>query len=241
MQAAHLGYDCLMNKTDVRMPHENVRGYTIVDPKSYYRSGVFRHFTEDAKCSVSITARIDVTRLRECSERTSTSFYRNFVYLLAKVLNSRPDYRMGYLWQSGELICWDQINPTHYVFFPDSETCTPVYTEYNPNYHRFYEQMGNDIRTARERRTYGLDEPGHPNWFDASYLPWVSYDSLNIELPDGYLYFNPIINWGRWREEHGALLMPLTVRLNHAIADGYLVAQVYRLLDEAMLDFSMGH
>ena len=23
----------------------------------------------------------------------------------------------------------------------------------------------------------------HPNWFDASYISWLSYDSLNIELP----------------------------------------------------------
>lgn len=27
----------------------------------------------------------------------------------------------------------------------------------------------------------------HPNWFDTSYISWLSYDSLNIELPDGYL------------------------------------------------------
>lgn len=26
--------------------------------------------------------------------------------------------------------------------------------------------------------------------------------------------------------------MPLTVRLNHAVADGYLVAKVFRLLEE---------
>ena len=28
-------------------------------------------------------------------------------------------------------------------------------------------------------------------------------NSLNIELPDGYLYFPPIVNWGRYREENG--------------------------------------
>ena len=72
--------------------------YRVIDKEEYYRSGVFRHFTEDCKCSVSMTARIDVTDLVEHSRRTDTKFYINFLYLLSKVLNSRDDYKMGYLW-----------------------------------------------------------------------------------------------------------------------------------------------
>ena len=77
----------------------------------------------------------------------------------------------------------------------------------------------------------------HPNWFDASYISWLSYDSLNIELPDGHLFFAPIINWGRYHEENGQFLMPVSVRLNHAIADGYLVAKVFKLLEDEMSAF----
>ena len=77
----------------------------------------------------------------------------------------------------------------------------------------------------------------HPNWFDASYISWLSYDSLNVELPDGYLHFAPIINWGKYHEENGHLMMPVSVRLNHAIADGFLVANVYRLLEKEMAAF----
>ncbi len=32
-------------------------------------------------------------------------------------------------------------------------------------------------------------------------------------------------------------MMPVTVRLNHAIADGYLAANVFRLLEKEILDF----
>ena len=38
-------------------------------------------------------------------------------------------------------------------------------------------------------------------------------------------------------EENGRLVMPVSVRLNHAIADGYLIAEVYRLLQQAMEAF----
>lgn len=212
--------------------------YKVIDKDKYYRKGVFKHFTEDCKCSTSITSRIDVTELVEYSKKTNTKFNVNFLYLLSKVLNSRDDYKMGYLWQTDELICYDVIHPTHYVFHNDSETCTPVYSVYDENYVIFYKNVVDDIEEAKQTREYGLDAANHQNWFDASYISWLSYDSLNIELPDGYLYFSPIINWGRYREENGRLLMPLTVRLNHAIADGYLVANVFRLLEIEMKVFT---
>ena len=211
--------------------------YRIIDKDTYYRKGVFRHFSEDCKCSTSITARVDVTELAEWSKKTGTKFYINFLYLLTKVLNSRDDYRMGYLWQTDELICYDQIHPTQYVFHEDTETCTPVYTTYTEDYTLFYRNALEDVEKAKQTREYGLDAANHPNWFDASFIPWLSYDSLNIELPDGHLYFAPIVNWGKYRKENGRLMMPVSVRLNHAIADGYLVAKVFLLLEKEIASF----
>lgn len=212
--------------------------YRIVDFDNYYRKGVFRHFSEDCKCSVSITNRIDVTELYAYSKRTGTKFYINFLYLLSKTLNSREDYRMSYLYQTQQLIVYDKVNPTQYIFHEDTETCSPVYTEYFPDYNEFYRRCEQDIERAKQTREYGLDMKNHPNWFDASYISWLSYDSLNVELPDGHLFFMPIINWGKYREENGRLMMPVSVRLNHAVADGYLVSKVLLTLEKEIADFT---
>ena len=216
---------------------DNNMDYRIINKDTYYRKGVFRHFSEDCKCSVSMTARVDVTELVKFSTKNGTKFYINFLYILSKVLNSRDDYRMGYLWQTDEIICYDTINPTQYVFHEDTETCTPVYTYYSDDYETFYKNALADVERAKQTREYGLDSANHPNWFDASYISWLSYDSLNIELPDGHLYFAPIVNWGRYRKENGRLMMPVSVRMNHAIADGYLIANVYRLLEQEIRNF----
>ena len=211
--------------------------YTIVDKEKYYRKGVYRHFSEDCKCSVSITARIDVTELYRKSKATDTKFYLNFLYILCKVLNSREDYRMGYLWQTDTLVCYDKINPVQYVFHDDTETCSIAYSEYYEDYKTFYDKALEDLEKAKQTREYGLDSANHPNWFDASYISWLSYDSLNIELPDGHLYFSPIINWGKFRKENERLMMPVTVRMNHAVADGYLIAKVFKLLEKEVSEF----
>ena len=100
--------------------------YQIVDMETYYRRGVLRHFSEDCKCSVSITARLDVTALRAFSKRTDTRFYINFLYVLSRALNAREDYRLAWDWQNERLLCWDRINPAQYVFHEDTETFTGV-------------------------------------------------------------------------------------------------------------------
>lgn len=193
---------------------------------------MFRHFTQDCKCSVSMTARIDVTQLRDFSRKTGTRFYLNFLYCLCRVLNARDDYRLMWDWQSERLVCFEKINPAQYIFHEDTESVTVVYTEYDPDYAVFYQRALANLEAGKATREYGLDSANHPNWFDASYLPWISYDALHVELPDGYVYLSPIVNWGAYREENGRLMMPVTVRMNHASADGFRLALVYRLLDE---------
>lgn len=212
--------------------------YKIVDMETYYRRGVFRHFSADCKCSVSITSRIDVTALRAYSKRTETRFYINFLYVLSRALNAREDYRLSWDWQNERLLCWEQINPTQYIFHEDTETFSVAYTEYAPDYAVFYARALADLQAAQNTREYGLDAANHPNWFDASCVPWLSYDALNVELPDGYLYFNPIVNWGAYREENGRYMMPVTVRMNHAAADGYQIARVFRLIGDEITALS---
>lgn len=211
--------------------------YRIINKENYYRKGVLRHFSEDCKCSCSITARLDVTELVRFSKESGTKFYLNFLYLLCRVLNAREDYRMSWLWQTEELICYDVIHPTQYVFHKDTETCSVVYSHYDADYESFYRNALADLERAKQTREYGLDAANHPNWFDASFISWLSYDALHIELPDGFLYFLPIVNWGRYREENGRLMMPLSVRMNHAIADGFLIANVFRLLEKEIEAF----
>lgn len=59
-----------------------------------------------------------------------------------------------------------------------------------------------------------------------------------MELPDVYLYFMPIINWGRFKEEGGSFMMPVSVRLNHAAADGYLISKVFLMIEEEIRSFN---
>lgn len=213
--------------------------YKVIDKDTFYKKGMYERFTKECKCSTSITAKIDVTKLYEISKKSNTKFYLNFLYILSKVLNSRDDYKMNYLWESDEIICYDQINPVQYAFNEKTETCTPVYSTYYEDYNKFYEEALKDLEEGKNNEGPVFKSKDNPNWFDASYVSWVSYDSLHVELPDGYLYFLPIINWGKFKEENWKKMMPVTVRMNHATADGYIVSRVFKLLEDEIEKFNI--
>ena len=67
-------------------------------------------------------------------------------------------------------------------------TCTPVYTEYNEDYDTFYASALRDVEEAKETREYRMDMANHPNWFDASYISWLSYDPLHIGLDNSHMF-----------------------------------------------------
>ena len=67
-----------------------------IDINNYYRKDAFLRFS-NAKCSMSMTKKIDVKGLYDISKKTNTKFYINILYIVSKVLNSKDDYKMGYL------------------------------------------------------------------------------------------------------------------------------------------------
>jgi len=56
---------------------ESIMNYRIIDKETYYRKGVYRHFTEDCRCSTSMTARIDVTALAAYSRQAGKQASRH--------------------------------------------------------------------------------------------------------------------------------------------------------------------
>jgi len=208
-----------------------------IDLDKYYRKDSFNRFTKEYHSSFAMTSRIDVTDLVNYSKKKGTKFYIDFLYLIAKVVNSRDDYKMIYFYKENKLGVFDKVNVTHYVFHNETETCTPVHTEYTPDYQIFYSSITRDIALAKENKYQPDQSKDYSDYFDASFLPWYSYDAFSLELPDGYLYFLPIINWGKYRLENNRLMMPVSIRLNHASADGYLASKFYLLLEEEMKKF----
>lgn len=65
-----------------------------------------------------------------------------------KILSCDWNYKENYIFKLELPIC----NTTQCIFHEDTETCTPVYTEYFRDYKVFYKACETDINKAKETK-----------------------------------------------------------------------------------------
>lgn len=199
--------------------------YTGIDMDRWHRAPVYRHFIQDVRCVISVTAEIDVSELVSFCEKEKHRFYPAFLYVVSRVLNKREEFRLGYD-TGGQLILWDNISPSYIVFHPQDEQFTRLVSEYNPDFSTFYTRITQDMEKNKDKRGFEISYP-QKNTFDASCLPWLSYTACGLHVFDSGCYLAPVVTWGRYEKKDGALCLPLSIQIHHAVADGFHVARFF--------------
>ena len=65
------------------------------------------------------------------------------------------------------------------------------------------------------------------NFFDVSCLPWVRYKHFDVHVFDEGKFLAPVVTWGKYEQERGKLIMPLTMNIHHAVADGFHLSRFF--------------
>lgn len=63
-----------------------------------------------------------------------------------------------------------------------------------------------------------------------SAVPWASFRSLHLELPEANDYLLPIFTLGGYRKENGRTLLPLAMQVHHGVTDGFHVGRFFNRL-----------
>ena len=100
-------------------------------------------------------------------------------------------------------------------------------------------------RFLEDRRRYAAldhfdltDVP--PNTFDVSCLPWVRYRSFDMHIFDSGTYLAPVVTWGKYEREGARTVLPVSLNIHHAVADGFHLSRFFLELQE-MLDTTAEH
>ena len=94
-------------------------------------------------------------------------------------------------------------------------------------------------RRQRETLARGtLTEDGDVlSHFFVSCVPWLYYTQIK-EPAGGADDSNPRFAWGKCREENGRTMLPMSLFINHALCDGWHVAQFYQNLERELAALS---
>ena len=198
--------------------------YEIINTETRERGELFRFYIEKLRNVMSMTVDTDVTKLVSFVRAHGLKFYPAMMWAVSKAVNGRAEFRYG--WKDGDLVRWDYVSPYYADFHGEDERFVKLVTEYSGDLSEFHARFLADRERYKDLRAFDLKEIP-PNTFDVSCLPWVRYRSFDIHVFDEGRYLAPVVTWGRFETENGKTVLPLSVNIHHAVADGWHLSRFF--------------
>jgi chloramphenicol O-acetyltransferase type A len=185
---------------------------------TWARTDCFNHFLNNAKCTYSITVNIDITNLYNYIRTSKLRFYPTFTWVVSKAINKYQEFKMAFD-NEGRVGFFDEIGPSFSVLNDKTKIMSDLYTSFDNAFANFYENMVNALNSYREDTNFTTQFQN--NFFIVSCLPWFTYTSFNVNNEGSSPFLFPIVTWGKFFEEGNKTIIPVTIQVHHAVADGY--------------------
>ncbi|MGA4858610.1 type A chloramphenicol O-acetyltransferase [Streptomyces koyangensis] len=196
-----------------------------IDLDTWPRRQHFDHYRRRVPCTYAMTVEVDVTTFAAALRRSPRKSYLAQVWALATVVNRHEEFRMC-LTDSGDPAVWPVVHPAFTVFNPERETFACVWAPYDPDFGTFHDTAAPLLAEHSRATDFFPQGDPPPNTFDVSSLPWASFTGFTLDIRDGWDHLAPIFTLGRYTEREARLLLPLSVQIHHAAADGFHTARL---------------
>lgn len=204
-------------------------GYKKIDIEDWKRKEHFAAYRTAVKCGFSLTVKLDISQLIPFIKERGYKFYPVMIYLITKAVNQHPEFKMAM--KEGELIVWDKVNPVYTVLHTDTETFSALTVPHKDSLIEFIDGYDVVLQKNINNRSF-FPEKAPDNHFNISALPWIHFDSFNLNIADFTDYFAPSFTIGKYQLEGNKMLMPLAIQVHHAVCDGIHVAKLIDTLEE---------
>jgi chloramphenicol O-acetyltransferase len=216
-------------KRSIEMNHE----FHPIDFETWDRRQYFYYFTEMLPTGFNLSVEVDITETENWIKKAGKKFFPAFLYLSAKLIAEQQEFRIAK--KDDQLGYYEVIHPSYACFHDDDKTMSNMWTEYRPDFEIFYQlYLDDQQRYAGNHGILAKPEMPPPNNFMIGMLPWIQFTSYS-PVPYGKSdYYFPILQAGRYFEKDGRKMMPFSITVHHAVADGYHVGLFLKKFQDSM-------
>ncbi len=202
-----------------------------IDMTTYPRREHFSHFYGMAYPYVGVTVDVDVTGLLALCREKKMSFYLMVLHAAALAADTVPEFRRRI--DGGGIVEYDECPTSHTELKPDGTYAYCTLRHHLP-LAEYLRKAGAARAAVRESGSIEEEAEVQSMYF-ISTLPWLHYTSLIQPVCCGE-ESNPRITWGKYQETAGRMMLPLSVLVHHALADGLHIARFYEAFNQTMRD-----
>ncbi|MBB6633178.1 type A chloramphenicol O-acetyltransferase [Cohnella thailandensis] len=206
-----------------------------IDMEDWPRKPYFEHYLNRVRCTFSMTADIDITLLRAELRSKGVKLYPALIYMITTAVNRHPEFRTCFD-SEGRLGYWDRMSPGFTIFHEEDKTFSSIWAPFREEFAAFYEGYLQATKTYKNAKSLFPDPGEPPNTFPVSSIPWVGFTGFNLSVYNEGTYLLPIFTMGKYKEQDGKILLPLSAQLHHAVCDGYHAGVLFHELQELAAD-----
>ena len=198
-----------------------------IDMETYPRREHFNHFYGMAYPYAGVTVDVDVTDLLALCREKGYSFYLMVLHAVALAADGVDEFRRRI--DRGGIVEYEQCPTSHVELKPDGTYAYCTLHHHMPLTE--YLQKAEAARAAARTNGSIEEEAEVQSMYFISTLPWLHYTQLIQPVACGE-ESNPRFTWGKYQPDAaGRMMMPLSVLVHHALADGLHIAKFYEAFD----------
>ena len=204
-----------------------------INLEEWARKTHFESFTKHSKCIIHASCHLEVDILHDFCKNSGLRFYPMMVLLVTEIANRISEFRIT-LSEARLPGVWNFVSPVYTVWHDDDNTFSSICTEYDDNRNKFYQAILCDMERYKDVKGHIVTQVP-PNILPISCIPDLNFSSFTIQPCGESVYGEsvaPTVIWGKFFRHEGKLLMPVSISVHHAAADGYHVSQFFNQLQE---------
>lgn len=191
-----------------------------IDFEAWERKEHFKYYINLIKTNYNLTAELNISQLMEKVKEKKLKFFPTMLYCIIKAVNQNKEFRMDYD-KEGNLGYWDYVVPSYTIFHDDDKTFSDIWSEYDENFEKFYKNIVEDIEKYKDIKGVKTKLGRGDNFCPISCIPWLSFTGCaNDTYSEAKMLF-PVIAFGKYFKCDEMTMIPISVFVNHAVADGY--------------------
>lgn len=203
---------------------------TILDLDTWNRKDHFLFFNGFEEPFFGIVADLDVSIAYQQAKAAGVSFFLYYLHKSLAAANQIKPFR--YRIEDAKVVVYDRVDASPTIQRPDG-TFGFSYMDFHPDFEIFRREAQKEI--DRVQNTSGLELAGaRNNVIHVSSLPWIRFTSISHARSFSFKDSCPKISFGKMTEEDGKKIMPVSIHVNHSLADGADVGAFFNLFQDLM-------
>ncbi len=205
----------------------------VVDIEHWERRSHYEWFSSFADPSLAMDVKMDITKLLEDCKARGLSSFAVVMYAVCRALNNIRALRLRVL---GESVVEIPAANVAYTLMTNDSCFVNCRAKAAEGFDVYLKDVKNN-QAQFSNSGYVQKQFNNVSIIDDIYcscIPWLNFQSVRQPIPDKSDESKSIPRacWGRYYQENGRMYMTLNITANHALVDGYDLAQAFEAVQK---------